>query len=435
MSEQRRTAVSHRGTETQRVPLLRASVSLCETVLFVDYSVGFGGAVKSLALTLRGLGGVDARIVTTQDAEQVDAWFGGRPVSGFRRWINYRTTQRVSRRVRAQAVRWMALKALAVADVAVTLGNAAWLAWTIRRGRVEVVHLNNGFLPAEALLAARITGTPCIVHLRDFLHDPRAASSWAAGCVSTVIAVSDAVAESVRPAFAGRVVTVHDPVDLDAVERAAGERERVRAACGLDETDIAVGIFGRVIPWKGQLEFVRAAILAMRADPAIRAVVVGDESDGGPEYFERVRRAIRESGMEGRFVLAGYQRDVEGWYAAMDVVVHASITPEPFGMVVPEAMAAGCAVIAADAGGPREVVTHDVDGLRVPPGDVEALADAIARLCADPELRARMGARARQTARERFGIGANAAAVRRVYAEVLGRGAERAGSVPAAVLP
>ncbi|HEX8362154.1 MAG TPA: glycosyltransferase family 4 protein [Longimicrobium sp.] len=410
---------------------------MCEpdVVLYVDYSVGFGGAVKSLALTLRGLGDVHARIVTTQDAEQVDAWFGGRPVSGFRRWFNYRATQRVSQGVRSGGLRWAALKALAVADVAVTLGNAAWLAWTIRRGSVELVHLNNGFLPAEALLAARITGTPCVVHLRDFLHDSRAASSWAAGCVAGVIAVSDAVAESVRGAYAGRVVTVHDPVDLDAVERATVERERVRAACGLAPGEVAVGIFGRVIPWKGQLEFVRAAILSMRADPAIRAVVVGDESDGGPEYFERVRLAIRESGMEGRFVLAGYQREVEAWYAAMDVVVHASITPEPFGMVVPEAMAAGRAVIAADAGGPREVVTHGVDGLRVPPGDVEALADAIAWLSADADLRAGLGTRARQTARERFGIGPNAAAVRRVYAEVLGRGAERAGSVPAAVLP
>ncbi len=403
-------------------------------VLYVDYSVGFGGAVKSLALTLRGLGDVDARIVTTQDAEQVDAWFGGHPVSGFRRWLNYRTTQRVSQAVRGRAVRWMALKALAVADIVATLANAVWLAWTLRRGRVELVHLNNGFLPAEALLAARITGTPCVVHLRDFLHDPRAATSWAARRVSAVIAVSDAVAESVRAAYTGPVVTVHDPVDLDAVERASGERERVRAACGLAPADVAVGIFGRVIPWKGQLEFVRAAILAMRADPAIRAVVVGDESDGGPEYFARVRRAIRESGMEGRFILAGYQREVEAYYAAMDVVVHASITPEPFGMVVPEAMAAGRAVIAADAGGPREVVTHGVDGLRVPPGDVEALADAIAWLAGNARLRAALGDRARQTARERFGIGTHAAAVRRVYAGVLGRGAERAEPIPATAL-
>src|SRR5690606_13944190 len=129
----------------------------------------------------------------------------------------------------------------------------------------------------------------------------------------------------------------------------------------------AVGIFGRVISWKGQRIFAEAAIRAIREEPRIRPVIIGDESDGRREYFEGVRDLICREGLEGRFVLAGYTEEVEAHYAAMDVVVHASTTPEPFGMVVPEAMAARCAVIAADAGGPREVVTPGHDGLLVPP--------------------------------------------------------------------
>lgn len=393
-------------------------------VLYVDYSIGFGGAIKSLSLTLRDLPGVEKRIITTQGRELVRTWFRGLAVWPFRRVMNYQTLGRARERVNrlpGAPLRWGVLKGMAAADWLVTLKNAVWLAAFIRRHRIDLLHLNNGFLPWEALLAARMTGVPCIVHLRDFQLDRGRVQPWVARVVSRVIAVSDAVGASLRgtPMPPERIVTVYDPVDVEEVDRAAPARDRVRAKHGIGEDEVAVGIFGRVIPWKGQREFVDAAIVAMRSDQHLRAVIVGDESDGSRDYFDGIRRTIDESGLAHRFVLAGYQESVEEYYAAMDVVVHASITPEPFGMVVPEGMAAGCAVIAADAGGPREVVTHGVDGLLVPPGDVAALSAAIVEVARDPARRRRMGEAARRTVMERFRIAHNAAAVRGVYEELL----------------
>ena len=110
------------------------------------------------------------------------------------------------------------------------------------------------------------------------------------------------------------------------------------AVAGLGVVGIAVGIFGRVIQWKGQREFLEAAIAAAGQDPRIRPVIVGDESDGGRAYIEAVHALASQSGLGDRIIFAGYQSEVEPYYAAMDIVVHASITPEPFGMVVPEAM-------------------------------------------------------------------------------------------------
>jgi glycosyltransferase involved in cell wall biosynthesis len=156
---------------------------------------------------------------------------------------------------------------------------------------------------------------------------------------------------------------------------------------------------------------------------------VGDESDGGCEYFEAIRAMIADSGYAARFVLTGYREDVEEYYAAVDIVVHASVAPEPFGMVVPEGMAARRPVIATDAGGPREVVSHGMDGLLVPPGDVPALAEAILELASDSARRARMGARGRQKVLDRFRIATNADRVREVYDGVLGpAGLRRTGS-------
>jgi glycosyltransferase involved in cell wall biosynthesis len=390
-------------------------------VLYLDYSLGFGGAVKSLSLALGALPSVDKFIVTSQDPSQVSLWFPGLRVWSFRRIINYRTSRRISERLKNTVVRAAGLKALAAVDLVVTMRNTAWLVWLVKRHRIDIIHLNNGFVPPEALITARIARLPCVVHLRDFYRESGQLNPVLASSVSRVIAVSDAVASSLdgTPISQRTRTTIHDPVDLERIALAGAARERVRTECGLPKGSIAVGIFGRVVQWKGQLEFVAAMREAMRIDPRLWAIVVGDESDGGEGYFREVRANIESSGVGERFVLAGYRENVEDYYAAMDIVVHASITPEPFGMVVPEAMAAGCAVVAADAGGPREVIDHGIDGLLVPPRDVAALSRAVLALAGDASLRERLGAAARLKANSRFGIPACAARIARLYESLM----------------
>jgi glycosyltransferase involved in cell wall biosynthesis len=390
-------------------------------VLYIDYSLGFGGAIKSLALTLRELPFVEKFVFTSQDPELVETWFSGIPVFSFRRLVNYRTMEKIRARLHPPALQLIALKLAAGVDMLVIAKNLGRLIWFLHRHRIDIVHLNNGFLPPEALLAARVVRIPCVVHLRDFQLDPRGPASIAARDATEVITVSDAVAASLdnTPIPASKRTTIHDPVDLQLMEHARGARQRVRKELGLGDQDIAVGIFGRVIPWKGQLEFVKALTMVMRAAPRVLAVIVGDESDGGLGYIRQVHTAIESSGLSERFISTGYQKSVEDYYAAMDIVVHASITPEPFGMVVPEAMAAGCAVIAADAGGPREVIDNETDGLLTPPGDIQALSDAVLRLASDQALRARIADFGKRKALARFGIAESARRVADVYAKVL----------------
>jgi glycosyltransferase involved in cell wall biosynthesis len=402
-------------------------------VLYVDASIGFGGACRSLATTLRAMPSVAPRLVTMQPRGLVRGWFGAVPASRFRRWVNYRNAWRARAAVerRLPPASGVAGKLLAALDLAAAGANALRLAWIARRHRADAIHANNGFVPLEALLAARLTGLPLVVHLRDF-HRPAAsrfAGDWSG---AHLIAVSRAVAESLAagPVPQSRISVVHDPVEVERIEAATARRDAVRRELGIAPGQVAVAIFGRVMEWKGQREFVLAAIEAMRSDASIRAVIVGDESDGSREYFDAVRALAGASPFAERFVFAGFRADVEACYAAMDVVVHASITPEPFGMVVPEAMAAGKPVIAADAGGPREVVDDGVDGILVPPGDVPALAEAILRLSRDPGLRERMGAAGSRKARERFRGETAAERVMDVYREVLA-GVRQDAPVPA----
>jgi glycosyltransferase involved in cell wall biosynthesis len=116
----------------------------------------------------------------------------------------------------------------------------------------------------------------------------------------------------------------------------------------------------------------------------------------------------------------GFRRDVADLLRGSDIQVVASRIPEPFGNVVLEGMACGSAVIAPNAGGPAEVLTHDVNGVLVEPDDVEALAEALRQLADDPGRRARLASAAQvevaQYRPERLAVRYDD-----LYAEILGR--------------
>ena len=131
---------------------------------------------------------------------------------------------------------------------------------------------------------------------------------------------------------------------------------------------------------------------------------------GGPIYQTRGSQwsedELRRQGAEllaaGRLGFIGFRRDTPEVYRALDVVVHASTRPEPFGLTIAEAMACGRAVVVARDGGAAELFDHDHDAVGVPPGDAGALAGAITDLVNDPAKRRRLGDSARATAVERF---------------------------------
>ena len=157
---------------------------------------------------------------------------------------------------------------------------------------------------------------------------------------------------------------------------------------------VRVGLVATFARWKGHDVFLEAAA---RVDPALpcRFYVVGGpiyQSVGSQWSLEELRGRAEALGLDGRLGFAGHQADPASAFRALDVVVHASTRPEPFGRVIVEAMACGRAVVATPHGGAAELFEPGVSALGCPPGDPDALAAAIARLVADPGLRRRLGA-------------------------------------------
>jgi glycosyltransferase involved in cell wall biosynthesis len=123
--------------------------------------------------------------------------------------------------------------------------------------------------------------------------------------------------------------------------------------------------------------------------------------------------------MQDKVIFAGYVSDVHGIYAALDVVVHSSTAPEPFGLVITEAMAYGLPVVASTLGAPREIIDDGQDGFLIHPGETEKVAQAVIRLLEDDELRMSMGQRARQKVLATYDAQLYADRVGNLYKEVL----------------
>ena len=121
-----------------------------------------------------------------------------------------------------------------------------------------------------------------------------------------------------------------------------------------------------------------------------------------PEYAQELEGLAAAPSLAGRVRFLGNRTNPQDWMNACDVVVHASIEPEPWGLVVADGMACGRAVLAAASGGPLEMIDHKRTGWLAAPGDEVALAAWLEILLANPALRAELGAAARSHAQVEF---------------------------------
>jgi len=203
-----------------------------------------------------------------------------------------------------------------------------------------------------------------------------------------------------------KVVPVHNAVDLERF-CPTGDRADLDALAGLAPAPagtVRVGLLGTFARWKGHDAFLRAVAQLPRALP-VRAYIIGDalyDTDGSQYSRSELRRLVDSLDLADRVGFTGFVRRPETALRALDIVVHASTSPEPFGLVIAEAMACGRAVIVSRGGGAAELVTDDRDALTHTPGDIGELTACIAALAADPERRARLGAAGRRTAERDF---------------------------------
>jgi len=172
-----------------------------------------------------------------------------------------------------------------------------------------------------------------------------------------------------------------------------------RRRLGLPPEGPLIGIVGRLQRWKGIHVLIEAMPQVLQRYPDAHCVVVGGKHALEADYAPYLERRVAELGLTQAVIMAGLQSNIPEWMQAMDVFVHAS-DREPFGIVIIEAMALGKPVIAGNAGGPTEIITHGVHGLLTPFGDADALAAAVLCYLDNSDLAQRLGQAAHERALE-----------------------------------
>lgn len=282
----------------------------------------------------------------------------------------------------------------------------------ITKYKPDLVHIHSTTLPCLACILAR---TPYIFHLHGAIDsDYSSANISMINKAHTIIAISDFVAQSAGQFGLDneKISIIANPIRLFPHPKHIDNNYRCKS------NDILIGHFGRIVRWKGQLEFVEAFNLAKQKIPDISAIIVGEVTDGNDAYLKQLTKKTRDLGIEDSVKFVGYKQNTQDYYNICDIIIHSSIEPEPFGLVIIEAMAAGKPVIASTLGAAPEIVDDGISGLIADPRSSDDLSAQIIKLAESEELRKQLGSYAKIAANQNYNLEFIAKKFCAVYKEI-----------------
>ncbi len=305
----------------------------------------------------------------------------------------------------------------------------------IRKGRYHIVHTHSSKAGVLGRIAAKLAGTPIIVHTLHSLvfheYQPwvvnklwRAIKKFCAPMTDHFISVSSIISEkAIRAGIARpeKFTTIYSGMELDWFLNAQVNAQAIRREFGIPAGALVVGKIARLFDLKGHDQLMDAAPAIVARHPDVRFFLIGD----GVLYDHLVARA-RRAGILDNFVFAGLvaRERIPEMISAMDVVVHTSLR-EGLARVLPQALAMGKPCVSFNINGAPEVVVSDETGYLVEPGDAGGLTEAISRLLDDGELRERMGEAGRRKVDPAFRAETMVEEISKVYGELLDRHSAR----------
>jgi glycosyltransferase involved in cell wall biosynthesis len=270
----------------------------------------------------------------------------------------------------------------------------------LRELKPDLIH-SNGIKTHVLIALAGVKGVPVVWHIHDFYSSRPLMAwilKWSSDRTTLGIAVSQAVAQDARVTLPRLPIDViYNTVDVNHFSPTPPS----------SHLPLRVGLVATFARWKGHDVFLEAAakLVRSRLDLNVRFCIVGEPiyKTRGSQFSEQeLRHKAEQLEITSKVDFLGFQQNIVEIYHWLDVVVHASTQPEPFGLVIVEAMACGKPVIVSQAGGAAELFTHNYDAVAVRPGEPDALAAAIEYLLDNPNQRQSLSANARLTVTQRF---------------------------------
>lgn len=393
-------------------------------VMLVDRGLGFGGSLIVAARLARGLretnfepilaSAMDIEIVKHHAGKDVITYQINEP-------INYVDRARISKSCKKMGPKAFQKIAIYTASFFIAILNFKYVMSLVRviiREKIDIVHINQMGAP---MLAALLTGRKTVVHLHGGFEQPMSKKGKAWFKLPTqIISISEYTKS--RAVEAGidkeRIKVIPNPTSPDHTTYPDSALKSLRAQYSL-QGKCVVSILGRLVAWKGQLQLLQAINLIRKTNLPVHVLIIGSDDEGAEDYHQQLEQYVTDHNLENMVTFTGYQQNVDIYYQISDIAAHCSIEPEPFGLVITEAMHNGCAVVASSLGAGSEIITNKVNGLVVNPRDTCALGEALLTLIEDKETRCLYSARAKQTCEEKYNTAAIAHAFATEYSTIL----------------
>jgi glycosyltransferase involved in cell wall biosynthesis len=291
------------------------------------------------------------------------------------------------------------------------IGVLTQLVSLIYKEAPDLLHANTNFTSEYSGVLSLWTKIPAIGHIRDIEPLGRM-GRWMIRQNAKVIAISDAVKQYLISECIPehQIVRVYDGVDL---------RQYQPPQPISPNNSVIVGLIGQIGERKGHLYLLEAARRLLQTHPEVRFWIVGKEPAHSKEHYtEQLYRYVEENHLESHVKFWGFRTDIPDILSRLDILVLPSLQ-EPFGKIVIEAMAMEKPVVASKVGGVPEIVMDGKTGLLIPPGDSDAICQALQQLIEDREKREQMGREGRKRVEQMFSLEKHVHKIQQVYEAIL----------------
>jgi glycosyltransferase involved in cell wall biosynthesis len=298
--------------------------------------------------------------------------------------------------------------------------NLPRLASHLSRENPDLIHANTNFVSEYSGILSFWMKIPAIGHIRDIEQFGRM-GRWMIRQNTKVIAISEAVKRYLlgERIPEHQIVRVYDGVDLGQYQPHQPIPSCVKEAREDLKNSVIVGLIGQIGERKGHLYLLEAARTLVQAHPNVRFWIVGKEPAHSKErYTERLYQYVERNHLEQYVTFWGFRTDIPKILAQLDILVLPSLQ-EPFGKIVIEAMAMEKPVVASKVGGVPEIVVDGKTGLLIPPGDSDAIRQALESLISDQETRKEMGVEGRKRVEQMFTLEKHVHKIQQLYEAIL----------------
>jgi glycosyltransferase involved in cell wall biosynthesis len=295
------------------------------------------------------------------------------------------------------------------------------IAWRriLKQEDADILHLNNTFsTDHDALIAAKSLGVPVVCHVRGIEVNISLNAIFLSRYIDKIIAISNAVKTNLlEQGVSDRSIRlIYDGIKEERITDGV-KQGYLFSKYKLQPSHTIFGVVGNIKPWKGQQLLVEAAAQLKQKYNNFYCFLVGDITD--KTYHDEILNLIGKYGLEDHVIITGYQKKVADFVNSFDIFVHTSVEPEPFGIVIIEALALQKPVIVSNIGAPQEIIEDGKSGLLF---DIESVPDLVEKLDAlikDEHRRKMLGEQGYHRFRDNFTIKINVDAICDVYQEVL----------------